>query len=752
MSIKVSAKVKKIIYYNHNKNWGIVNCVVVGDVPQDMTVDYKCCFVAKGSMAEPILNQQYKFKLDMVNDEKYGLQYNINTMMLDMGDLHIDSNKRKFLEAIFTPLQVQNMYNALEDPFEALRNKDCEQMIKVKGCGQNVMSGWFIKFDKHYDLIRIYTELEEYQLTAGVIKKLLREYKSVDLVIEKVKYNPYILTEVSGVGWKTVDAIALNGGIQEYDIKRVGGYILYYLNQQRDIGSTWVTTDELMSAILENIGMDVPDENIASAIYTYEDRLWWDEDKTKIGLQSLRNLEERIADEFIRLKSAPNRLDNKNWENIIKAQEIEQGWEYTDQQMEAIRLAFDNNVIVIHGLAGTGKTTIVDVLLKVYKNYTSAMCALAGRAGARLAEVSGEEGYTIHRLLGFPKGDEEKNHFLYNDDNQLPFDIIVVDEISMIGGRLFYSLLRAIQTGTKVILLGDIGQLESIGECKVAVDIINSSEIPTVYLNKIHRQAAKSAIITESIKMRNGQQIIPKDYTGVEVRGELQDLEINIFSDISNTFYNTMQYVSTLLSKGVNILDMQVIAPRKEAGDSCTHKLNLAIQLLYNPNTKNEKEVTINKDGRIYSLRVGDKIINVQNNKETLDYESGEPMPIFNGNIGIIYDISDRLDSMIIDFENIGRVEVAKKDFFSIELGYAITVHKMQGDQKDYVVVAIDNMSWSMLSRELLYTAVTRAKKKCFLVAQTGALRYATNQQKNRIKKTSLENILYEKTHPKLIF
>lgn len=752
MSIKVSAKIKKIIYYNHSKNWGIVNCVVVGDVPQNLTVDYKCCFIAKGSMAEPILNQQYKFQLEMVRDEKYGLQYNVHTMMLDMGDLHVDSNKKKFLETIFTPLQVQNMYNALEDPFEALRTKNCEQMIKVKGCGQNVMSGWFTKFDKHYDLIRIYTELDEYQLTAGVITKLLREYKSVDLVIEKVKYNPYILTEVSGVGWKTVDSIALNGGITEYDVKRIGGYILYFLNQQRDIGSTWVTTDELMSAILENIGMDVPDENIANAIHIYADRLWWDEDKTKIGLQSLRNLEERIADEFIRLKSAPNRLDNKNWENIIKAQEIEQGWEYTDQQMEAIRMAFDNNIIVIHGLAGTGKTTIVDVLLKVYKNYTSAMCALAGRAGARLAEVSGEEGYTIHRLLGFPKGEEDKGFFLYNDDNQLPFDIIVVDEISMIGGRLFYSLLRAIRTGTKVILLGDIGQLESIGECKIAVDIINSTEIPTIYLNKIHRQAAKSAIITESIKMRNGQQIIPKDYTGVEIRGELQDLEINIFSDVSNTFYNTMQYVSTLLSKGVNILDMQVIAPRKEAGDSCTHKLNLAIQLLYNPNTKKKKEVTINKDGKIYSLRVGDKIINVKNNKETLDYDTGEPLPIFNGNIGVIYDISDGLDSMIIDFENIGRVEVAKKDFFAIELGYAITVHKMQGDQKEYVIVAIDNMSWSMLSRELLYTAVTRAKKKCYLVAQSGALRYATNQQKNSIKKTSLENILYEKTHPKLIF
>lgn len=182
-----------------------------------------------------------------------------------------------------------------------------------------------------------------------------------------------------------------------------------------------------------------------------------------------------------------------------------------------------------------------------------------------MAEITGEEGFTIHRLLGYPQGD--KNGFVYHDECPLDQDIIIIDEVSMIDSFLFYYLLRAVRDGAKVIMLGDPGQLESIGSGNIIHDVFNSGEIPTVSLTQIHRQASSSAIITESIKIRNGVQLIEKNWVGTETRGELQDLTLNCYSDITNTFYNVMQTFSAQYSnKDFDIMQNQIIVPSKERG------------------------------------------------------------------------------------------------------------------------------------------------------------------------------------------
>lgn len=694
----------------------------------------------------------YTIVADFVLDDKWGEQYDIVSIYTDLTfNKDDDNSKKKFLSAIFTPLQIKNMYDTLDDPFDALARNDAEQLVKIKGCGMDTAARWINRFNENIYLSKIYTELDDYNLTNKMIKKLIDKYNSPDLVVCKVKSNPYVLcTEVDGIGWKTADKIALEGGMNIYAPERISAYMLHYLGTQAQNGFDYVTSDELLGAILDELGEDVPDNAITEAIHSLEDRLWWNEDKTLIGLKQYRVLSEKIAHELIRLlKSDTDIKYSDNWQDSIKHLEHAQGWSFTAEQMQGIETVLKNNVCVITGGAGTGKSTLVSGMLEILRQYSYVQCALSGRASSRMAEITNQEGYTIHRLLGFPSRNEgSKGGFAYHDENQLDVDIVIVDEISMIDSYLFYNLIRAIKSGSKLIMLGDIGQLESIGCGNIAYDMIRSPEIPTVTLTKIHRQAAESAIITEADKVRHGIQIVTKDWVGIETRGKLQDLTIDCFSDKSNTFYKIIQTFSAYMAKpDFNIMATQVIVPVKSRGDSCTYNLNNTIQELYNPYSDGKNEITqYMTNGQAYILREGDKVLNTKNNYKT------EPS-IYNGNIGIIQEINNEDNYVIVKFLGIG--EVCIEDFSqngTLELGYAVTVHKMQGSEFDNIIFGLDFSAYSLLTKELVYTGITRAKKKCELICQIGALRMAVSKEGTMSKQTHLQDTLYQETHPKLLF
>ena len=750
--IKIIGNVERIRYFKNS--WGIISCYIESVEEGKWDEPYIIC---KGEMAEPILGQSYKITGNMVHDAKYGDQLDIINMrsVVDFDESN-DRGKRQFLSSIFTPLQVQNMYEALSDPYTALKNNDSKELIKVKGCGLDTATRWILKFNLNVSMAKIFTELEDYNLTNNMIQKLMDTYGSPELVIEKVKKNPYILvTEVNGIGWAKADNIAMSGGLDKYSPERISSFILFYLKDKAENGCSWITTDELLGAILDTLGEDIPDERITEAIRFIENKLWYNEDKDKIGLAKYYNLENNIAKELLRLQNEDNRFKYDNWSDEIKRLENKQGWEFTSEQKLGIQTVLDNNVVIIHGYSGTGKTSLVSAMLAVLKKYSFVQTALAGRAASRLSEVTGKEGYTIHRLLGYPKGEKEFGGFEYHRFNQLGYDIYIVDEISMIGLSLFYALIQAIPTGSKLIMLGDIGQLESIGSGNIAHDLIQSSEIPTVELTQIHRQAAKSAIIAESIKLRHGQQIIEKDWVGEETRGELQDLTLDVFSDSSNTFYRIMRKWSIEMNKdNFSPMNIQVIVPVKNRGDACTYKLNNAIQELVNPPTNKKKQIELTSYKQTYVIREGDKVINTANNYKVTPN-------IYNGNLGTVLSITNDTDElsdtygeliMVIDFIGIGKVTLSKDYFKGIELGYAITCHKFQGSEADVIIYGIDFNSYSLLTREQIYTGITRAKKHAYFIAQNSALRYATSQEGVSQKKTHLVQCLDEVAHPKLTF
>lgn len=761
-------KAVKTIHRNNDSYFTIASFDLVKEIDGEVEIHpiYKT-FTVVGIMPYLMEDADYEISATEVENKKYGKQYQVNSINLYLPNgIESKEGQKEFLDIIFTKLQVKEMYEALDDPYMTLKDGDISSLVKVKNCGMKTAVAWIDKFKTYMPLSNAMKELSEYGLTEALLRRIVNHYKSSDIAVEIIQNKPYKLIEVNGVGWHKCDEIAMKGGLKPDSPERIGTYILYYLQERANEGYSYIPADanteiengivsktqkpiNFIDTMIEFFGDDISDEALKGGLDYVNDQLWFSDDRKFVGLKRIYDLEMSVAENLIRIRDGENDFKYSNWKNIIKQKEIDQGWEYNEQQIEGIKAVLENQVVVITGKAGTGKSSIVDAMIAVLQGYSYAQTALSGRAAARMAEITHEEGYTIHRLLGFPKGDRDHGGFVFHEDNKLPRDIIILDEVSMVDGELFNRLVKAIKTGSKLIMLGDTGQLECIGCMNIAADLIASKEIVSIELSQIHRQAANSGIITESIKAREGIQLIEKDWIGTEVRGKLNDLVLDCFSDKSNTFYKVMQHASSELEDGTDIMDLMVIAPSYK-NESGVDNLNAALQSLYNPDSPEKKEVFVQKSSKAWILREGDKIINVQN-----DYYAKNKFTagIFNGNIGVVKNIDIDANTIAVDFQDIpGIMILPKKNWKDLELGYAITCHKAQGSQCKKVIVGLDFGSFIQLSREWVYTAMTRAIDKCYMVAQNNALRYAVSKNSISVKRTHLVKLLAYKAANKFSF
>lgn len=761
-------KAVKTIHRNNDSYFTIASFDLVKEIDGEVEIHpiYKT-FTVVGIMPYLMEDADYEISATEVENKKYGKQYQVNSINLYLPNgIESKEGQKEFLDIIFTKLQVKEMYEALDDPYMTLKDGDISSLVKVKNCGMKTAVAWIDKFKTYMPLSNAMKELSEYGLTEALLRRIVNHYKSSDIAVEIIQNKPYKLIEVNGVGWHKCDEIAMKGGLKPDSPERIGTYILYYLQERANEGYSYIPADanteiengivsktqkpiNFIDTMIEFFGDDISDEALKGGLDYANDQLWFSDDRKFVGLKRIYDLEMSVAENLIRIRDGENDFKYSNWKDIIKQKEIDQGWEYNEQQIEGIKAVLENQVVVITGKAGTGKSSIVDAMIAVLQGYSYAQTALSGRAAARMAEITHEEGYTIHRLLGFPKGDRNHGGFVFHEDNKLPRDIIILDEVSMVDGELFNRLVKAIKTGSKLIMLGDTGQLECIGCMNIAADLIASKEIVSIELSQIHRQAANSGIITESIKAREGIQLIEKDWIGTEVRGKLNDLVLDCFSDKSNTFYKVMQHASSELEDGTDIMDLMVIAPSYK-NESGVDNLNAALQSLYNPDSPEKKEVFVQKSSKAWILREGDKIINMQN-----DYYAKNKFTagIFNGNIGVVKNIDIDANTIAVDFQDIpGIMILPKKNWKDLELGYAITCHKAQGSQCKKVIVGLDFGSFIQLSREWVYTAMTRAIDKCYMVAQNNALRYAVSKNSISVKRTHLVKLLAYKAANKFSF
>ena len=657
-----------------NGDFGIISVTVLDTLQGEPQINKWGTITLTGCMCEINDDEIYVIIGKEIENEKYGIQYQIVFMCIDV-KLTNREDQFIFLEKVLPEKQCVELFKAFENPIEVLENKDIQALTSVKGIGVPTALKLIERYENSKDYSEAYVKLDRFGLTKNKIDKLVDYYGSPHIVISKIEENPYILIdEVDGIGWDTADDMALQGGLGEYSLIRTKAYVKYYLYEEANMGNTWVDIDNLLNAVDGAIGYDLPQETLSQALREMNESkiIWTNEDRDKVGLLRYYNLENNVAKELIRLNEAENCFKFEGWQDKIKKLEERQKWEFTEEQIEGIQAILENQVVMIIGGAGNGKSSTVAGMLEVFKsNYSFAQTALSGRASCNLSEITGEDGYTIHRLLGY----NPESGFVYNKDNPLHIDICILDEISMVGADIYYKLIQALKTGSKLVMLGDKHQLEAIGIGNIMFDMIESDCIKVVELTKIHRQAEKSAIITNSIKIKDKEHIVDKNFTGTEIRGELQDLELDIYKNKDTTHRRIVEHFKELLPQTENIFDIQVIVPMKERGKASAYYLNNLLQEIV-INTNTNQYISVGENSKYpFKIYIGDKVLNNKNNYKTLDDNANET-PIFNGDLGIVVDMDIYRRTLIVDFNNKGIIYIPKSHLNKITLGYAMTCHK----------------------------------------------------------------------------
>lgn len=680
-------------------------------------------------------------------------------------DISSKDKQKEFLRNVLNENLVEKLFDEYDDVIKLLENRDVKSLMKIKGIGNQVALRMIDEYEESKDYSSIYMELGQLGFTHTFIKKLVDFYKSPDTVIDIVKNNPYDLLRVEGIGFKKADEAACKVGITQYDIRRIKGFLLYYLNDQGEAGRSYLNYQDLMKALYDTLGF-VPEEIInttAKQMIDNKDVVVLD-NGSKIALKKFYDLEKNIMNELFRLQIGlvkvvendsnklnsihddyiPKSFNIGNWETITENVEEKQGFMFTDEQRAAIKLSLDNHVMALTGGAGSGKTSTANGICSLYSGYSILACALSGKASVRITEATGLPASTIHRALGYQNGE-----FMFNKDNKLAVDIVLIDEATMINGALFLSLLEAIPTGAKVIIMGDVQQLTPIGNCQVFADILDSNVLPVVKLSKPHRQALRSGIIPTSIKIANQEQIFDGNYTGNAIIGELEDMELDISGKGNDESISDkiIKHFQIELEKFHDIMEVQICVPMRLRGELSCYNLNSKIQSIYNPKLSNGNEIEIflekkKDEAKKYIIRAGDKVINTKNNYKCINSE-GDTTPVFNGNMGIVKEI-EKNGMCTIDFIGIGEVIFTKSDCKNLELGYACTVHKLQGSGFCSTIVGLDNSSYIMNNSELLYTAITRAKKYCVLIANNYAVVKSIQTKEVKTKQTFLKDMLLE--------
>jgi exodeoxyribonuclease V alpha subunit len=553
--------------------------------------------------------------------------------------------------------------------------------------------------------------LQQYGLSTGLAVKIHRTLGPS--AISNIKENPYILCEqIDGISFKTADSIAYAVGMSKSSPLRLRSGIKFILKAAAyDAGHTYLPFEILKSETASRLS--VSEDDICEQIDALCQAKELIKDGDAIYLSYFFDAEIYVASRIRSLGacSPPLFVSDEETEKIIRSVQEDSGIILDTQQRLAVLESAHHNAVVITGGPGTGKTTTINSIIRVFgaMHLSIALAAPTGRAAKRMTEVTGLEAKTIHRLLCVqPDENSDSARFTHNENNPLPYDAIILDEVSMIDISLMHSFLRAVKKGAKVIFSGDSDQLPSVGPGNVLADICNSGCIPVIRLTHIFRQALESLIITNAHKINSG--IMP------EIDRRDNDFFFLKRTDSENASLTICDLYENRLPKSYGInptASIQVLCPSKK-GTAGSFNLNRLLQEHINPKSDLKPEYPYGKT----VFRTGDKVMQIKNNYDILwEKENGEKgSGIFNGDMGIIESLSVKDRQMIIVFDDGRRTEYSLSDLDSLDLAYAITVHKSQGSEFNTVIMPLCKTAPMLMCRNLLYTAVTRAKNMVIMV------------------------------------
>lgn len=590
-----------------------------------------------------------------------------------------------------------------------------ERLNEVKGLPKKSIKSLLDRWQEHKYILDIMLFLKEFKLTNNLIFKIYKIYGNN--AISVIQKNPYVLVDtIDSVGFKKVDDIAINMGFDLYDEKRVYAGIKYVLNIMTEDGHTYLTNDELIikSCEILNVENNVVESTLINLIEDHQ--LIKIDDK--IFLPEYYRAETNIANKLLLLNNFKPYV-TEHLPKTIEDIENENNFKFNDLQKKAINTALESNIMILTGGPGTGKTTVLKGIIQMLQSLDLFIGAAAptGKASKRMTEVTGLYSQTIHRLLDY----NPYQGFGYNEDNPLIYDVVIIDEISMVNVLLMNHLLNAIRPKTKLILVGDADQLPAIGPGNILSDCIESKIIPTICLKEIFRQAEDSEIILNAHAINNGKSI-----------------NINNGKPNNNFFFITrnnddiigdeiISLVTDRLPKKYKVkpTEIQVLSPMRKFTNVGSDELNRKLQTIINPI---QDGVKVGQN----IFKVGDKVMQIKNNYDK---------EIFNGDTGFITNVDTMERIVEVDYDG-NKVIYDKSELDEIVLAYASTIHKSQGSEYPIVIIPVSNSHSRMLQRNLIYTAITRSKEICILIGQPNMLAYAINNTHYAKRNTYLKELL----------
>ena len=617
-----------------------------------------------------------------------------------------------------------------------------ERLAEIKGISEKKAREIAAQVTEKADMRRAMIFLQKYGISLNLGAKIYQKYgQSLYNVLQE---NPYRLAEdISGVGFKIADEIAGRIGIQADSDYRIRSGMLYVLLQASGEGHIYLPKEELFrrAASLLQVDISYMEKHLMDMAIDRKVVLKEREKETIVYPSQHYYLELNTARMLCELTvSCPE--DEKSTEKRIAQIEKETGTVLDEMQKKAVREAASNGLFVLTGGPGTGKTTTINAIIRFFESEGAELrlAAPTGRAAKRMTEATGYEAQTIHRLLelsGMPEEEQEGHavQFERNAQNPLEADVIIIDEMSMVDIFLMHSLLLAVTAGTRLILVGDENQLPSVGPGNVLRDIIRSESFPVVELKKIFRQASESDIVVNAHKINRGEQVIPDNKSRDFFFLKRYDADIIIRVVIALIQEKMPRYVQA------KPFDIQVLTPMRK-GLLGVERLNQILQRYLNPpeNGKKEREL----GGQLF--RQGDKVMQVKNNYQ-LEWEVrgkyGIPVEkgvgVFNGDTGILAEINEFAETATVEFEDGRCAEYSFKQMEELELAYAITIHKSQGSEYPAVVIPLLSGPQMLLNRNLLYTAVTRARKCVTIVGSEETFGEMIRNEKQQRRYSSLD-------------
>jgi len=785
-SMKV--KVTKVMFYDNDSMYGIFGCTPVEYTP-DIEKNKYGNFSLKGNCRRLSEGEEYTIEFEgSFPDAKFGNYYNL--IKVEQEKLDTLEAQHKFLKAIVTPYQFDSLVNAYpNDMIIDLITNDEVDVNMTKGIKSYSLAQIKNNIIKNKEIEELIVELESINITAKAIKKIVAHYGTAEKALHAVRTNIYSLCDVSGFGFKKVDGFALERGEDPKGYKRTFYALKYVLENAGQQGHTWIFEEEAFQNVNGLLDLYSP---VLREIIT---KVYQDEEfyviKDKVSLRKYFKQEAGILIHLMRIRDsyeAPYELDI---DNEIKNQESLNNITYSDEQKIAIKEAIENGVYILNGKGGVGKTTIIQAILGILSHQSHAACALSGKASNILTN-KGLNGMTMHRLLGTSK---VTRGFAHTEFFPLPEKIIVLDEASMVNVGLAYSLIQAIANGSKLIIVGDSGQLSGIGQGDMLRDLLATNFFAKRELVHVHRQAKDSGILDIANRIREGEQVTTFNGSGKSAHGIKKDQLVITYkdrTDLANDIRHIIDSYKNKMNSAEDIMNFQILVANKDKGDISTTAINKYAQSVFNKSIKqglkygalefketdkvmakgNVYEITVFRDLEAYKEKnvywgLMKKFKDLREQKNTCELYEQEMAredieellsvekelerfrgsiyteDLFNGTLGIVKQVVTEEKELLIEFENIkGLVAISQNGLDIIDLAYCMTIHKSQGSTIKTVIVAIDFVAFKLLTRQLIYTGITRASDKCILLAENNALHQAIDTDNSGNRQTFLAGLI----------